>query len=421
MRIACIVNQYPPMIASGLGRYVEAITPYLARDHELTVYTVNDGHLPTHAQDGTVRVYRPIGRFLGAISRRRQLNRTRRVEFLLLSVNVVANNWRYVRRLRRLDPHERPDVVAVHDSTNFLAALLCHHALRLPVVLHLHTTEYGVAPHRSIVDPLHLFARLERHLARIARRIVVATEEVRDQLTAGGWPDGIDVVPLGGTFEHTLAAPDFDHERLRADAVELRAELGIGPHEPVLLFVGRLERQKGIYPLLDAMRRIAPAVPGVRLVMVGVGDAAGVARIVAETGLTGRVVADGNFVTGPRLLAYYEMADACVFPSLYEPFGLVATESMALGRPTILGDGFPRVFLGDPDRPAARYVCSTDPDDIARAVIEVLTDPALRRQLGERGRQLVAERLNWTLTAAQTRAIYRDAAARPDLGPDHMA
>ena len=92
MRIACIVNQYPPMIASGLGRYVEAITPYLARDHELTVYTVNDGHLPTHAQDGTVRVYRPIGRFLGAISRRRQLNRTRRVKFLLMSVNVVANN-----------------------------------------------------------------------------------------------------------------------------------------------------------------------------------------------------------------------------------------------------------------------------------------------------------------------------------------
>jgi glycosyltransferase involved in cell wall biosynthesis len=413
MKIAYVVNQYPPMISSGLGRYVEEVTPHLAAEHRLTVFTLNDGHLPVEADDGEVRVYRPIGFILRAISRRRRLNRTRRAEFLLLTANVVANNWRYVRRLRRTAPDERPDLVAVHDSTNFLSALLCHHLLRLPVVLHVHTTEYGVAPQRSISDPFRFFAALERRVGRIARRVVVATEEVREQLTAAGWAPNVDVVLLGGTFERVLAAPGFDRDRLRASATALRAGLGIAAQDPVLLFVGRLERQKGIYPLLEAMRRIAPAVPGLRLVMLGEGDAAGVNRIVAGTGLAGRVIATGEFVTGERLMAHYELADACVFPSLYEPFGLVATESMALGKATILGDGFPAVYGGDDaDRPAVRYVRTADPDDIARTVIEVMTDPELRRRLGERAERFVAERLSWARTAADTTAIYRAAAGR---------
>src|SRR5690606_31122944 len=176
------------------------------------------------------------------------------------------------------------------------------------------------------------------------------------------------------------------------------------------LFVGRIERQKGVYQLLAAMPRIAAAVPGLRLVVVGEGDERGVRRIAAESGLADRVLTSGGWVDGRELPAYYAMADACVFPSLFEPFGLVATEAMALGRPTILGDGFSRVFLGDPAEPAARFVRAADPADIARGVIEVMTDPELRRMLGERGERLVRDRLSWARTAAETIAVYRSAA-----------
>jgi glycogen(starch) synthase len=409
MRIAFVVNQFPPYITSGLGRYVEQITPYLAERHELTVFTLHDGQLPEWERQGTVTVYRPTGRLLRALGRRRRLNRTRRSEFLLLTAKVVVSNWRYVWRLWRTR-HLRPDLVAVHDATNFLCGLLCHYLLRLPVVLHIHTTEYGVAPQRSIVDPLGGFAALERWLGRVSRRVVVATPEVREQLAAAGWDRSrIDVVPLGGTFERVLAEPGFDRDALRTEAAARRAALGIAAGDPVLLFVGRLERQKGIYPLLAAMARIAAALPRLRLVLVGEGDLAGVRRIAADTGLDGQVIASGEFVTGRALLAYYELADACVFPSLYEPFGLVATEAMAFAKPTILGDGFSRVFTGDPDRPAVRYVRSTDPEDIAGTVIEVMTSPALRSALGERGERFVRERLSWTGTAEATLAVYQTA------------
>jgi glycogen(starch) synthase len=104
------------------------------------------------------------------------------------------------------------------------------------------------------------------------------------------------------------------------------------------------------------------------------------------------------------------MADLCVFPSLFEPFGLVATEAMALARPVILGDGFSRLFLGDPDRPAVRYVRSADPGSIADAVIDLMHDPAARRALAANGERFVRERLSWARTAKETIEVYRAAA-----------
>jgi glycosyltransferase involved in cell wall biosynthesis len=411
MRIAYVVTQFPPNITAGLGRYAEEITPHLADHHQLTVFTINDGRQPVHERRGSITVYRPLGRILGAITRRRRSNT--RAEFVLLAVNVLVSNWKYFVRLLRARRGDRPDLIVVHDSTNFLCGLLCHYLLRLPVVLHVHTTEHGVAPQRGIVAIPGVLAAAERWLGRIARRVVVATPEMRQQLTATGW-DGaaIDVVHLGGTFERVLADPAFDRVRLRAGACDLRIRLGIPAGDPVLLFVGRLVRHKGIYQLLEAMRQIATTIPELRLVVVGEGDNAGVQRIVADTGLGGRVFTSGGFVDGWALLEYYQMADACVFPSIFEPFGLVATEAMALAKPTILGDGFSQIFLGNPERPAVRFVRGTDPDDIARTVIAVITDPALRAALGEHGKSLV-QKLSWARAADETSAVYVSSLTEP--------
>jgi glycosyltransferase involved in cell wall biosynthesis len=407
VRIAYVVTQFPPTIKSGLGRYAEEITPHLAGSQELAVLTVNDGRQPVHERRDGVTVYRPLGRILGAAIRGRRLDTTRRAGFVLQAVNVVVSNWRYVRLLRRT----RPELVVLHDSTNFLCGLICHYLLRLPVVLHVHTTEHRTGRHRALAALLGVLAVIERWLGRIARRVVVASPEMRAQLVAAGWdPERIDVVCLGGTFERVLADPGFDRARLRAGAASLRTRLGIAAGDPVLLFVGRLVRHKGIFELLAAMPRIASAVPGVRLVVAGEGDGAGIERLAADAGLAGRVITSGGFVTGQALLEYYELADVCVFPSSFEPFGLVATEAMALGKPTVLGGGFPRIFLGDdPAGPAARFVQGSDPEDIAGVAIELLLDPQLRSELGARGERFVRERLSWARVADETLAVYRAA------------
>ena len=190
MNLAYVINQFPPNVTAGLGRYVEALHPHLTREHRLTVHTVNDGRLPACERHGRLTVHRPMGRVLRAVFRRRRLNRTRRADFALLAANVlVANlrNYRLLRAAHRRDPY---DLVAVHDVTNVLAAYLCARRLRVPVVFHLHTTEYSLAPRRSVADPLNVGRALERWLGRAAARVIAPSPEVRELLVADGWAAG---------------------------------------------------------------------------------------------------------------------------------------------------------------------------------------------------------------------------------------
>jgi glycosyltransferase involved in cell wall biosynthesis len=91
---------------------------------------------------------------------------------------------------------------------------------------------------------------------------------------------------------------------------------------------------------------------------------------------------------------------------------------MALTRPTILGDGFSQIFLGDPADPAVRFARSTDPGSIADAVLDLIEDPAARQALAQSGERFVRERLSWSRTATETLAVYRAALSVRDIrGP----
>lgn len=388
MNIAFVINQFPPLVTSGLGRYVEALHPHLVDRHRLTVFSVNDGHLPPSTSDGGLVVHRPMGRVLRAVFRRRRLNRTRRTDFALLALNVLAANVRHFRGLRALHRAEGLDVVAVHDVTNVLAAVLCHRFLRVPLVFHLHTTEYSLAPHRT-VGSLGLGRRLERHLGRIAARVVVPSPEIRDQLVTDGWDaTTIDVIAQGNPL---------------AGAVPSGRPPELPPDRTILLFVGRLETQKGIWTLLDALSTVVAAEPSVLLVVVGEGDHD---RVLAH-GSRDHVLLVDRFLGRDELPAWYAAADVCVFPSLFEPFGLVAAEAMSFGRPVVLGDGFSRVFAGSPGAPAAVYAGLAG---LAGVLVEVLADPVLRETLGANARA-VATGFTWEATAAATLATYRAAVA----------
>lgn len=406
MRIAYVINQFPPNVTAGLGRYVEALHPHLTAEHRLAVFTVNDGRLPVLERHGNLTVHRPMGRLLRAVFRRRRLNRTRPLDFALLAANVLVGNLRNVRGLRALHRTEGLDVVAVHDVTNVVAALLVHHLLRVPIVFHLHTTEYSLAPRRSVADPLNVGRALERRLGRVAARVVAPSPEVRELLVADGWDVGkIDVIVQGNPLEAAAAAPRPD----RSAAV--RRELGLAADRTLLLFVGRLEVQKGIFTLVEALEHIIAADPAVTLVVVGEGDRARVTAMAADRGLGGHLRIVDRFLGVDELPDWYGAAEVCVFPSLFEPFGLVAAEAMSLGRPVVLGAGFSRVFAGEEDRPAARYASATDPRQLAAVLLEVLGDPGLRAALGRNGAALVRTDFAWTRTAEATLTTYRTAAA----------
>ena len=132
----------------------------------------------------------------------------------------------------------------------------------------------------------------------------------------------------------------------------------------------------------------------------------------------------GSFVgwTGDDVLhSLYRIADLCVVPSLYEPFGLVALEAMASGCPCIVADtGGLREVVPGGRRVGLRFR-ARDPRSLARMAEQLLTDDALRdRLVAEAGEHVL--RFDWADTARQTAAVYDDAARRPRLvGADHLA
>jgi glycosyltransferase involved in cell wall biosynthesis len=177
--------------------------------------------------------------------------------------------------------------------------------------------------------------------------------------------------------------------------------LGFGPDDRVLLFVGDFYR-KGLGTVIRAMG--AMKAERVKLLVVGRGEIDAFTAMAAEAG-----VADQLTFVGfqPQVVPYFAAVDAFVFPTRYEPFGMVITEAMAAGLPVVttaaagaaevITPGVDGVIMEDPDDPAA----------LAAALDGLLADPARMREMGAAARE-TASRVDWEYVTRATLAVYED-------------
>jgi glycosyltransferase involved in cell wall biosynthesis len=175
------------------------------------------------------------------------------------------------------------------------------------------------------------------------------------------------------------------HPKVRGDAARQRH--GIGPEEPLILFVGRLVRHKGIEYLLQALHHV-----DARLLIVGTGDYAPELRILTSAmGLEDRVVFAG-WVDSRELPSYYAACDLFVLPSVsrLEAFGIAALEAMASGKPVVVSD-VPGVREVITDGEEGLLAEPMDPLDLASKMRELLADSRRRRQMGQKGRRKVVK------------------------------
>lgn len=189
-------------------------------------------------------------------------------------------------------------------------------------------------------------------------------------------------------------------------APALRAVLGFGPEDPVLVVIGRLEPQKGHGVLLDAMRAVLQDFPSARLVCVGDGRLASELRARAgEQGLQQAVRFVGFQSDVTRWLG---LATATILPSFYEGLPLVAMESLAAARPVIATavDGTPEIVRHGE---TGLTVPPGEPAQLAEAITRLLRDGELRRRLAQRGQEWVRERFDQRLQIENTQALYLNA------------
>ncbi len=177
------------------------------------------------------------------------------------------------------------------------------------------------------------------------------------------------------------------------------------------MFVGRLDWVKGADMLLQSMPEILSKTLKAKLAIVGVGNQEEMLKNdVSRLGLEDKVVLKYEFLPEEEKIKLYAAADVCVFPSKYEPFGIVCTEAMALGKPVVVGgrdiSGLREQVIPSGPHQCGYHINPYDPSDIAKFVTLLLENEDLRRRFGENARRRVLEVFNWPKVAEDTIRVY---------------
>jgi glycosyltransferase involved in cell wall biosynthesis len=206
----------------------------------------------------------------------------------------------------------------------------------------------------------------------------------------------IDVIPNG------VDAKKFDFDF--PDAADFRTNYA-APDEKIIFHVGRNVREKGAQVLIDAFSKVLNEYLKAKLVIVGGGNRQWLKDQAAALEISDRVYFTG-FVPDDVLLKIYKISDVAVFPSLYEPFGIVALEAMAAKVPVIVSDvcGLKEVVDNDING-ITTYV--EDPNSIAWGILRFLNmTPGQRNVIVEAAYRKATTVFSWERIAEQTQAVY---------------
>jgi glycosyltransferase involved in cell wall biosynthesis len=175
--------------------------------------------------------------------------------------------------------------------------------------------------------------------------------------------------------------------------------------EPLVAFVGRTVAEKGPQTAVEAMLHVVDEFPEARLVVAGDGPMdAELGRRVYRAGL-GKVVELAGRMDDARLRDLYSRAWVAVFPSSYEPFGIVALEAMAAGAPCVVGaaGGLPETV----DHGRTGLVVEPDnPRDLAAAILSLFRDPVRAEEIAARARKVALAEYSWDDIAGKTMDVY---------------
>ena len=382
-RVLILSWEYPPIVEGGLARHVRKLSEGLVARGDAEVHVLTRGALGMvpHETCNGVRVHRVALPQFGS-------------DLEQFVAWVEGMNRDMLAFGTELGGRFSFDLVHGHDWLVAKAAARISQRFGIPYVTTVHATEHG--RHQGWVDkhPQSYIHGIERWMTRRADRVIACSEFMQAHVADifDVRPATVSVIPNG------VDAADL---RPSGDLRELRARFA-RPDEQLVLLVGRLVYEKGFQLALDALPEVIRRVGNVRFVVAGTGTHEGELRKQAERlGL----MRHGTFLgwIGDGMLhRLYHVADLCVVPSIYEPFGLVALEAMASGCACLVAD---TGGLREVSRAPMRFR-SRDQEALGRAMARALADDAFRARLVAEG-EAHARAFDWDVIAGQTAALYR--------------
>ena len=386
MKILMLTWEYPPRVVGGISRVVHDLSHRLIKDgHEVTVVTYRDGDVPYFEDDKGVKVHR-IDNYM--------INPNNFIEW------IMQMNFAMVAKTSQIIAEEGEfDIIHAHDWLVAYAAKALKESFNMPIVSTIHATEAG--RNSGIHDETQRYINdTEWMLTYESTEVIVNSNYMKNELQRlFGLPfEKINVVPNGVNL-NAFAGVERDYEFRRRYAMD---------NEKIILFMGRLVYEKGIQNLIAAMPKILAGYNDAKLVIAGRGGMIDELRQqVHALGIDNKVYFAG-YMNGKDVQKLYKAADISVFPSTYEPFGIVALEAMLAENPIVVSDigGLNEIVQ---HRENGMKAYAGNPNSIADSVLELLFDHQLCSSIVKKAKNKVRNEYNWNKIAQDTHFTYQKA------------
>lgn len=381
MKIIMLSWEYPPQKVGGLAQHVYYLSRALAkRGAEVHVATIGGNDTAPYEEQDGVKIHRISPYSLSAPDFRTWI--------LHLNFSIVEYATTLINTCKGFD------VVHAHDWLVAYAGRALKHAFKIPLVATIHATEYG-RNHGLHNDNQRYISDVEWWLTYEAWKVIVCSFYMERELKGFfGLPsDKIAVIPNGVSVE------DF---KIKNSSKIYKPE-----NEKYIFFVGRLVREKGIHLIIDAAPKVLSVFPEARFIIAGTGPYEQELKNMARArGLEHRIHFAG-YVNDKTRNQLYAQSSVAVFPSLYEPFGIVALEAMAAKVPVVVSDtGGLSEIVEHGINGLKCYAGSAN--SLADNIMAVLGDSAFAEKIRQKGYEKAKTEFSWFNIADKTLTVYEE-------------
>ena len=386
MKILMLTWEYPPRVVGGIARVVYDISRTLIKDgHDVTVVTYREGEAPYFEDDKGVKVYR-VDNYM--------INPNNFIDWIMqLNFNLVAKANEIIKEQGEFD------VIHAHDWLVAYAAKTLKNSYNIPIVSTIHATEAG--RNSGIHDETQRYINdTEWMLTYESSEVIVNSNYMKGELERlFGLPyDKINVIPNGVNL-NLFNGIERDYNFRRKYAMD---------NEKIILFMGRLVYEKGIQHLIAAMPKILAGYHDTKLVICGKGGMQEELQQQVNAMGIGNKVYFAGYMNGKDVQRMYKAADISVFPSTYEPFGIVALEAMLSENPVVVSDIGGLNEIVEHRVNGMKTYCG-NPNSIADSILELLYDHKLCAEITKKAKNKVRNNYNWSKIAQDTHFTYQKA------------
>jgi len=367
--------EYPPHVVGGLGRHVFHLSENLtSKGIDVKVLTFTDGSSKAEERVHEVDVIRvnPYGlRYPDFVSWVHGLN------MLMMEHAASMNDF---------------DIIHVHDWLTAPSSIMMKHLRRRPLIATIHSTETGRRGGLRNDHERHIH-ELEWMLSYEAWHMICCSNYMRREVSNNlGCPwDKITLIP-NGCDPNGLGLPaKLDRRKFAND------------REKIILYVGRLVYEKGPQLMIEAASKLSRW--DLKYLIVGDGPMKPyLVDMTRRLGMADKICFLGHIPDG-ELSALYRLAVAAVFPSLYEPFGIVALEAMGAGAPVIVSGVGGLDEIVQHGQNGLKFIPGSS-DSLAYNLNWMMTDGALRERCIRNARQTLGG-FSWGAVADDTINVYK--------------